>query len=234
MVRHGQASYMAEDYDKLSPLGEEQARRLGQFWVRHNIVFDRVLCGPAKRHARTLEIAADTVQAAGLPWPEAQRIPAFDEFDAFQVMKLFVPVLLERDAAVRALHDEFRAKQESPEAGRLLQKLFEEVARHWCSGEIEVSDVETWSGFRTRVREAVDAVRDTSGSGANVVVFTSGGPIAATVAQTLDLSPRTAIEFLWLSRNCSYSEFLFSNGRFSMHSFNSIPHLDERGLLTYR
>ena len=48
------------------------------------------------------------------------------------------------------------------------------------------------------------------------------------------LTPLAAIEFVWLARNCSFAEFLFSGDRFSMHSFNSIPHLDDRRLLTYR
>lgn len=56
LVRHGQASFMAEDYDRLSPTGEEQARRLGRYWTSRGIVFDRVCHGPAKRHIRTAEL----------------------------------------------------------------------------------------------------------------------------------------------------------------------------------
>ena len=50
MVRHGQASYMSEDYDRLSAIGEEQAIKLGEFWVRHEIRFDACFHGPAQRH----------------------------------------------------------------------------------------------------------------------------------------------------------------------------------------
>ena len=33
VIRHGQASFLADDYDQLSPLGEEQGRALGAYWA---------------------------------------------------------------------------------------------------------------------------------------------------------------------------------------------------------
>jgi broad specificity phosphatase PhoE len=234
MVRHGQASYMSEDYDQLSTLGEEQAAKLGDFWVKHRIEFDACFHGPAKRHIRTAEIAGDRVRAAGLRWPDSQVMREIDEFDAFRMMQLLMPRVVESNPKVRRLHDEFLANRHTPEAGRLLQKLFEAAARVWCSGGYEVADVETWENFRARVQTGIENIRRTAGKGRNIVAISSGGPIAATVAQALSLEPLTAIEFVWLSRNISFSEFLFSGDRFSLHSFNSIPHLDDRRLLTYR
>jgi broad specificity phosphatase PhoE len=225
---------MKEDYDQLSHLGEEQARKLGDFWIRHGITFDLCFHGPAKRHRKTAEIAAEVVRAAGLPWPDLQCVPELDEFDAFRVMQLMVPVLVEADPEIRSMNEDFRANERSPEAGRKLQKLFEAVSRHWCSGEFDMPEVESWTQFQSRVRSGVETIRNAAGAGKNVVAITSGGPISATVADVMNLQPLVAIELLWLSRNCSYSEFLFAPGRYSMHSFNSIPHLDERRLLTYR
>src|SRR4051795_2046219 len=88
LVRHGQAAYMEMDYDKLSPQGQEQARKLGDYWVRNNITFDRVFHGPAKRHRQTMEIAGERVRAAGLRWPEPELLTDFDEFDAFTMIRL--------------------------------------------------------------------------------------------------------------------------------------------------
>lgn len=234
LVRHGQASYMEADYDKLSLRGEEQARLLGRYWARHRITFSRVFHGPARRHRHTMELAAQEVVNAGLPFPEPELVPAFDEFDAYTMMKVMLPILDGRDAEVRRLNTEFRAQQHSPEAGRLLQKLFEEVARHWSTGEFETSGVETWAEFRARVRNAVDHLRRSAEPSTSTVVFTSGGPIAATLGNVLGLSAERAVEFVWLSRNASYSQFLFSGQRFSLHAFNSIPHLDSLDLFTYR
>jgi broad specificity phosphatase PhoE len=234
LVRHGQASYMSMDYDKLSPLGEQQSEKLGLYWARHRIVFQRVFCGPAQRHRRTMEIAAECVRAAGLPWPEATVVPALDEFDAYTVMKTVVPVMVAKDEQVRQLNEDFHANQHSPEAGRILQKLFEEVARRWSTGDYDRPEVESWQQFRSRISQTLDEIRESAEPSTSTVAFTSGGPIAAAVAHCLDLPDSKAIEFVWLSRNCSYAQFLFSGERFSLHSFNAIPHLDELSFLTYR
>lgn len=234
LVRHGQAAYMEADYDKLSHLGEQQARKLGEYWVRHRITFHRVFCGPAKRHRRTMEIAGEVVQQARLAWPEPEIVPELDEFDAFTVMKRLTPVLVEHDPVVAQLNTQFLANRHSEEAGRILQKLFEEVARYWAGGEFHVPDVESYGQFYARIGQALDFIRCTAGSSTQTAAFTSAGPIAATVAHSLDLPPKKAIEFVWMSRNASYAQFLFSGERFTMHSFNSIPHLDDLNLLTYR
>ena len=117
MVRHGQASYMSEDYDRLSAIGEEQAIKLGEFWVRHEIRFDACFHGPAKRHSRTADIAAEVVKAAGLPWPETEIIEDVDEFDAFRLARLLTPRLVEVDPEIRKLNDDFMATRHTPEGG---------------------------------------------------------------------------------------------------------------------
>jgi broad specificity phosphatase PhoE len=225
---------MEVDYDRLSAMGEEQARRLGAYWVRHGLTFDRVFHGPAKRHIRTAEVAGEVVKQAGLPWPELERVDALDEFDAFTMMKRVLPSLIGQHESVRRLHDDFRANHTSPEAGRLLQKLFEEACRYWCTGEYDVPGVESWAQFRERIAGALKHMTMATPQSSRAIAFTSAGPIAATVAHSLELPPNKAIEFVWMSRNASYAQFLFSNGRMTMHSFNSIPHLDDLSLLTYR
>ena len=168
------------------------------------------------------------------PGPKVRSVPELDEFDAFRMMQLLTPKLVESDPEVRRLSAVFEANRHTPEAGRLLQKLFEAVSRSWCSGVHDTPELESWSQFRARIQAGIDRIRKMSAQSRNVVAISSGGPIAATVAQVLGLPPATAIEFVWLSRNGSFSEFLFSGERFSMHSFNSIPHFDDRRLLTYR
>ena len=234
LVRHGQASYMQEDYDRLSPLGEEQSRKLGDYIARHRIPVHRVFGGPAKRHSHTMKIVGDAVRTAGNDWPEEQVIPEFDEFDAFTVLKTLIPEMSRRDPAIETLSVEFQANRHRPEAGRILQKLFEAVCRRWCGGDYDTPDVETWAQFRQRIAGAVERLRTSAARSSHTVVFTSGGPIAATVAYTLDLPHEKAIEFVWLSRNCSYAQFLFSGDRFSLHAFNAVPHLDDLSLFTYR
>ena len=54
LVRHGQASFGAADYDQLSPLGRQQSERLGAWFRERGLRFDAVLTGTLRRHAQTL------------------------------------------------------------------------------------------------------------------------------------------------------------------------------------
>jgi broad specificity phosphatase PhoE len=87
LVRHGQASFLERNYDKLSPKGEEQARILGEYWAGLNLAFDRVYSGPRVRQRETARIAGEAYKAAGMPWPEQTVLQEFDEFQAEAVME---------------------------------------------------------------------------------------------------------------------------------------------------
>ena len=53
LVRHGQASFGADDYDQLSDLGQRQSQRLGEYFAGKGLQFEAVLTGTLKRHAQT-------------------------------------------------------------------------------------------------------------------------------------------------------------------------------------
>src|SRR5574338_803881 len=55
LVRHGQASFGADNYDQLSLLGREQGQLLGEYFAEREIVFDHVLLGTMNRHRQTAE-----------------------------------------------------------------------------------------------------------------------------------------------------------------------------------
>ncbi len=58
LVRHGQANSAAtteEDYDRLSPLGWDQTRLLGDWMRAHDYTFDHVVSGTLRRHRETAE-----------------------------------------------------------------------------------------------------------------------------------------------------------------------------------
>jgi broad specificity phosphatase PhoE len=225
---------MAENYDKLSPLGEQQARKLGEFWLKGGVSFDLVFQGPAERHVRTAEIVADVYRRAGASWPESTTIKDLDEFDAALLLRNLMPILVELHPPVREMHDAFQKSAGTPEVGLFLERLFEEVARHWSIGTVHAPDVESWADFSSRICRGIQRIRSIAPKSSSSVVFTSGGPIAATVGFAQELAPHKAIELVWVSRNSSFSQFLFSGNRFSLSSFNTHPHLDDRTLLTYR
>jgi broad specificity phosphatase PhoE len=52
-VRHGQASFGADDYDQLSELGSRQSVRLGEYLAEKGLQFEAVYTGSLKRHIQT-------------------------------------------------------------------------------------------------------------------------------------------------------------------------------------
>ena len=230
-VRHGQASFLQPDYDKLSALGERQARLLAEYWIARGVRFDRVFHGPARRQTHTGEIVRQTYQDAGMEWPEPVSLPELDEYAGIEAMRAFLPGLIEKHEDVRLLEQEFRTAGDRAVAARAFEKMFQRVTRMWVAGELDSPEVESWQAFCERVGQGIAKIREAGGSAA---VFSSGGAMAATVRIALDLSPVRTLELSWAPRNASYSEFLYSGERFSLATFNCCPHLESPELLTYR
>lgn len=234
LVRHGQASFLEQNYDKLSALGEKQSRLLGEYWVHRQMVFQRIYTGPRSRQMETARIAGEQYERAGLPWPEVQVMQQFDEYHGEQVMDSSLDGLAESNPQVRKLQQDFLQAGSSREKHRSFQKLFEVVIGKWVAGEVQVDDVEPWSEFCARVNRGLSLVCGDNGGNENVAIFSSGGPIGVTLQRALELSPENTLKIAWMARNCSFSEFLFSGERFTLSSFNELPHLDDPSLITYR
>jgi hypothetical protein len=52
--------------------------------------------------------------------------------------------------------------------------------------------------------------------------------------RALQLSAETALNVSWMSRNSSWSEFIYSGERFTLSSFNGHAHIEDAAMLTYR
>lgn len=234
LVRHAQASFLEHNYDKLSALGEAQARLLGEYWARRNLVFDRTCVGPCVRQQETLKIVSDAYSQAGLEFPESPVLPEFDEYQGQAVLKHSLPGLLESEPRFRDLHAAFQSSSGATEQRVTLQKLFEAVIGEWARGAIRVQGVETWIEFCSRVNSGLLRFLSAGGRGERVAIFTSGGPIAVAVQRALRLSQESTLQVSWMSRNSSWSEFLHSADRFTLSSFNVHGHLDDPAMLTHR
>jgi broad specificity phosphatase PhoE len=234
LVRHAQASFLSQNYDQLSELGETQSRLLGEYWARHRVVFDRVCTGPAMRHQKTARIAGEAYRKSGLKFPESAILEEFDEFHGEAVLSKSLPQLLKHDARIRGLHDAMLSSSTETEKRANFQRLFEAVISLWAHGEIAPQDVETWQEFCARVNRGLTGLLADSRKGEFVAIFTSGGPLSVVVQRALHLSAQDTLRVAWMARNSSFSEFLFSGDRLTLSSFNSFPHLDDDSLLTYR
>ena len=234
LVRHAQASFFSQNYDQLSVIGEEQARHLGEYWARHKTVFDRIATGPSLRHQRTAQIAGEVCRKAGLSFAEPIVLAELGEFPGEAILGGSLPQLLPRDNKIRDLHAALQRALDENEKRAAFQRLFEAILLLWVHEEITLPRVETWQEFCARVNGGLTSLLSGSRKGANVLIFTSGGPIAVAMHRALHLSAQDTVQLSWMSRNCSCSEFLFSGDRFTLSSFNSYPHLKKDLLLTYR
>src|SRR6266705_2163171 len=140
LIRHGQASFFADNYDQLSELGERQARALGEYWARRELKFDEVYTGPRVRQRHSAELAVAAARQAGQTCPDPAILQDLDEYDLKGLTRLFA----------------------------------------------------------------------------------------------LAAPDRTALELHWRLRNASLTEFAFTRDRFTLDSFNAVPHLDDPALWSYR
>lgn len=243
LVRHGQASAGASEYDELSPLGREQSRRLGRWLAQRGKAPTHVLVGPRKRHKDTFEeLAAGYHEALGLVLegqlvedrssavprrlPVPSSLDALDEHHGIQLLVLLAPTLAGRDDAIG------RAAQRAFGGGgkRAFIELVLQAMPAWARGELHHPDVEPWADFVARAR-TVPSRLSRLGDTANVWAITSGGLISTVVGDALGCSLERTFELMFATRNTAMSELsVRRDGRepgLSLFSFNTLPHLDE-------
>jgi broad specificity phosphatase PhoE len=234
IVRHGQASFLQSDYDKLSSLGERQSRMLGSFWAAQSARFDEVVTGPRIRQIRTAELAAESYASCGFDLPPARVVNELDEYDSGGVVGVLLPRLIQADQRVAVLADQYNQSKGSAEEYRAFQRMFEVVMKAWVRGQIASPEIGTWQQFKERVLHGLAGIVDQNSRGRRIAVFTSGGPISVSVQLALGLSDEKALEINWALRNGSITEFLFTKDRFTLDAFNSLPHLPDKTLWSYR
>ena len=234
LIRHGQATPFEADTDRLSALGEDQARAVGAYLLASGMLPSRVVHGPLLRQTRTAELAA---QAAGNGWPAPQTLPGLAEYDGDGLFRLLAPKLAEQNPEFAALSCEAQERREFPDRNRSFQKLMEALLDSYLLGQISDPQVESWADFQARVRAATaDILASVNGStvtGNTVLAFTSGGVIGSVVADVLGAPDAAALKLNWRVRNVSITRLTFGSGRVSLDTFNETSHLTP-DLLSWR
>jgi broad specificity phosphatase PhoE len=206
LVRHGQASFGAADYDQLSTLGTRQCHALGLWFAQRGIVFEAVLHGTLRRHLQSLAGITEGYGAlpAALAWP------GLNEYDS--------------EALIRTVHAGPLSAPDTPEVYRAHFRLLREALARWMAGETAPEGMPSWVDFVAGVTSALDHVR--ANCDGPVLLVSSGGPIATAVGQVLRAPNDTIVELNMRIRNSAYAEFAFSPRRHTLVGFNHAPHLD--------
>lgn len=229
-VRHAQGSILGPDYDVLTPLGREQADRLGAWW-RASV--DQVFVGPAGRHQTTHELARRSLR--GVAWPSARTIDDMDEHDAKSLVRGVVSKYGPTDAGLMktaaAIGDTSASQQQRSGA---VQVLFETIMGRWLDGEYAIDGVETWPEFQTRVDRGLDQMLAAIGRGQHAIVVSSVGPCAVALARAGQMEPHRAFSTAWRLFNTGVCEFVTDGESLTLESFNSRAHLPSPRLWTHR
>ena len=222
LVRHGQASFGAEDYDVLSENGVEQSRLLGAALAAQGLTPTRLVHGAMRRQRDTA-----VAMAQGGRWTAVPELDeGWDEFDHLGVV-------------ARGTAGE--VDQSDP---RAFQLVFERATERWYGGLHDADYAESWTTFVTRVRGALDRALDRALAPARAtdgvtVVVSSGGPIAVVCATLVDPAaapsglPRSWTLFNTVTANASVTRVLEGERGRRLLSFNEHLHLP-RDLVTYR
>ncbi len=206
LVRHGQASFGADNYDQLSDLGRRQSERLGAWFAGKGLVFEAAFCGSLQRQRQTLQ---GICQGAGIA-PPVTEWPGLNEYDSAAVIATVHPQPLE--------------KPDTPEKYRHHFRLLRDGLTQWMNGVVSPQGMPDYPGFVDGVWQAMEQVRKHHSG--NVLMVSSGGPIATAVGRVLGTAPETTIELNMRIRNSAVTEFAFNPKRHMLLTYNTLPHLD--------
>lgn len=229
LVRHGQASFGAADYDVLSPTGASQARHLGVHLRGLGTEPSLVLHGEMRRQRET---AAELVSELGVEVP-VETDARWDEFDHLSVIDAYAGLA---DSALTT--DERERLGRGTLDRREFQQLFEKATGRWVSGAHDDEYAESWPAFVARVRDGLAHAARRAGRGQSVVVVTSGGTIAAACAMLTDVADASRLATPWqrlnaVTVNASITRVVVGSTGARMLTFNEHAWLPPK-LVTYR
>lgn len=202
LVRHGQASFGSDDYDRLSARGFEQSRCLGEYFRLRGIDFDRVICGTQQRHRQTL-------QGMGIEC-EPEFAASLNEFDFHHLVAQYLSQYPEHGAIDHKNPREFFL-------------AMRKAVPLWSEGRL-AQTIESWRDYHARIQAALQLITDDGAE--RVLVVCSGGTISALLREVLQISVTAMVELNLQIANTSVSRIAFKPGKTWLQLFNSIAHLD--------
>lgn len=217
LVRHGQASFGADDYDRLSPLGEQQAVMASTEIERRGVAVTRLVAGSLLRQQQT---AAPIASSAGLV---VETDPRWNEYDSADLLTAHSSSALRMDGVAGI-------------SSRSFQVILEDGISAWAGAGASSPAAESWVQFRGRIDAALQETAEALRSGETAVISTSGGVIAAVCSTLLGADLRTFLALNRAAVNGAITTVLAGRSGRTLLSFNDHAHLlgAGDGLVTFR
>ncbi len=216
LVRHAQAGFGQTNYDELSPLGQQQASALGQWWQK-TAAFSHDTCVWTGTLCRQQQTAALALSATAL---QTHIDSGLDEFDFSDILRQYRP-----DFATPEHIASWLATQ--PQPYQAFQRVFTAACEQWVQGTHDHCYQEPWAQFQQRVTLSLNKML--AHSCRHHLVFSSGGVIALIMAHALQLPPERSLSLNAVLWNTSISRLLYTQHQLSLLEFNSIAHLEVLG-----
>ncbi|MEM1404652.1 MAG: histidine phosphatase family protein [Pseudomonadota bacterium] len=230
LIRHGQASFGADNYDELSALGRHQATLTGEYLARVGIHFDAAYCGALDRQRDTGRLAL-AAQPSSVALMEDSRL---DEVRNDEHLEHLLPKVIAQRPEIAEI------VEGGLDSSKRFQKVIEAVFNYWVSPECDDPNIQSWDEYSSGVHSMLRDIMTNEGGGKNVAVFTSGGTIATFVAAVVGVPGSKTYQFYEPVFNCSVTQLIYSSNRVSLSYFNDCSFLRQLSversekLVTYR
>lgn len=227
LIRHGQASFGADDYDCLSELGLRQAAEAGKFLARCDPDITAIYSGELKRQQHTGELIASAHSGINNIFFDS----GFDEIDMDMLIKLLIPLMIKKDENLKhmLLCDDGSKKS--------YQKILKRVFMFWVLQGPSIGGLPSWKEFSKRVGDSFREVISNQGAGSKTVVISSGGVIATLAQQAMGVPDTHVYSLFEAVLNASLTRFFYNNrGDIALQSFNDVSYLsaEDELLISYR
>lgn len=219
LVRHGQATFGAGDYDQLTETGVAQCVQLASHWRAIGRRVDRVYAGTLRRQRASAEAFVQALAGEGGIALPVQALPGIEEYD---------------HRALLAAHESGRPRPE-PQDRREFHRALSEALHAWIGGEL--AGVEEYARFRARSAAALTRLLAETGRGVSAVLFGSAGSLAAAMQPALGMPDHALMRLKLTFYNTGVSCLLFDGETLTIESVNAVSHLEQPAfahLITHR
>lgn len=220
LVRHGQAAFGAEDYDRLTENGKAQCRQLARHWRAIGRRVDVAYAGTLRRQRESAEAFAEAAAEQGGPCFKVQTLPGIEEYDHL---------------ALLAALDGMGGAPDPSTDRRAFHHRLSLALRAWAAGELR--GVEPFGVFRDRCGAALTTLMRATGRGRSAVLFGSAGSLAAAMQPALGMADWDLLRLKLTFFNTGVSCLLFDGETITIESLNSVSHLERPAftqLITHR
>jgi broad specificity phosphatase PhoE len=212
LVRHAQASFGAENYDKLSELGLKQSTYIPSHFSDDPTVSRILYRGDMFRHKETADYSFTGLNAvidAGL-----------NEFDHMNVLAVHQPAIHDREKMTAIVMD-----QKDPKA--FIEDEFKTAMMKWMNEEGTTSYNETFKHFKERVTDVMQSIIATARKEKHkeVIAVTSGGVISLYMTLLNEMPLTRMIELNQHIANTSVTALLFNDRKTTLSYYNNFSHL---------